>query len=132
LDGNQDQSYNQPQSEGVQIASLANILILIGSFIVVATKEDSPIVAAALIKFLAGFMFLKAGLLEAEEQQVAPGVTTFANRLKIGGSIISIIGASLLTWALLIEVAVKEKSGTQRMNLPVVPPFSAGGGAFTV
>jgi hypothetical protein len=132
LDSNLNQSNNQPQNEGVQIANLANIITLIGSFIVVAAKEDSPILAAALIKYLAGFMFLKAGLLEAENQQIAPGVTTFANRLKIGGSIISIIGASLLTWALLIEIAVKQRSGATGITQPVVPPFTAGTGAFTV
>lgn len=110
------------QSRAVQIANFANILILIGSYLVVATTEEKIIKFAAYLKLFAGFLYVYASYVETQEQQIAPGVTTPLNRLKLGGSIISIIGAIILVYVLEGETAIKKYAPQQ---VPSITPFIA-------
>lgn len=115
------------QSRAVQIANFANVLILIGSFIVVVTTEESIVKFAAYLKLFAGFLYVYAAYVETQEQQIAPGETTPLNKVKLGGTIISIIGAIILVYVLEGETYIKKyrpelvpKTGT-----PSIAPFIA-------
>jgi hypothetical protein len=114
----------------VQIANFANVLFLIGQTVSVTTKDVKVIESAILVKLFCGVLFILASVLEANEQQIAPGVTTEANRLKVSGSIISIIGSLILTRAFYIEERLKQ----QGVSFPTatVTPFIAGTSAITI
>lgn len=93
------------------IASLASELVLISSVInnvnTAAAKQDNIYVIAASIGLIASYLAKVAAFREANEQQIAPGVTTFANELKIISSLIGLISGILSYWALLIEVSLR-------------------------
>ena len=120
------QSTSQP-AKSVQLGTLANQIFLLGQAIIVATKNNQLILLAVYIKLFAGFLFVYATILESNEQQISPGVTTPLNQLKFLGASISQIGAIILTYVIQNEIALKE-AGITPANVPVVPPFS--GGAF--
>lgn len=132
----QNQSINQAQSTTindpvfVQIANFANVLFLIGQTVTVVAKDVKVIESAILVKLFCGVLFILAAVLEANEQQIEPGVTTEANRLKVSGTIISIVGSLILTRAFYIEERLKE----QGVSFPTatVTPFIAGTAALTV
>lgn len=113
------------QITSLQLATLANQLILIGQAIIVATKNDKVILFAVYIKLLAGFLFIAAIILESKEQQIAPGVTTPLNNLKFLGAAVSQIGALILTYVIENETKLREAGITPQM-VPTVPPFTAG------
>ncbi|MDF2675201.1 MAG: hypothetical protein K0R09_3473 [Clostridiales bacterium] len=115
------------QITSLKLGELANQILLLGQAIVVATKNNQLILLAVYIKLFVGFLFIMAVILESKEQQIAPGVTTPLNKLKLFGSTISQIGAIILTYVLQNEIALRE-AGVTPENVPTVPPFS--GAAF--
>lgn len=98
------------EKAGTAEATAASRILLISSIIVNIMEQDEMLVLASVLNLAAGFLILKAAFLEAEEQQIAPGVTTPANRLKIIGSIGNIGISVILLIALLIEVSIKQTS----------------------
>lgn len=111
------------------IAALASILVLISSLINnfnrVTAKRDSIYVVAASIGLYASYLSKIAAFQEANEQQIAPGVTTFANELKIISSSIALVSGILSYWALLIEVSLR----AQGISAPQTP---ASGGNTSI
>ncbi|MDF2678334.1 MAG: hypothetical protein K0Q97_2684 [Bacillota bacterium] len=93
-----------------EIADFASIILLFSSAIVNTTEEDILLVFASVISLYAGALLIKAAYLEADAQQIAPGVTTTANKLKIIGTTGSLIFSLILFAALLIEVSVKQQA----------------------
>lgn len=101
---------SQNQATSYQtLAEKASKLILTSAVINNYTDDDNLFILAAIIGLIAGVLINKAAFLEAEAQQIAPGVTTFANRLKIIGTTISLASSLILFWALLIEVSLKSQ-----------------------
>jgi len=98
----------QREKAGSAEASLASKLLLIGAIIVNTIKEDNMLILASVLNVIAVLLLRKAAFLEADEQQIAPGVTTFANNLKLIATPLSVISSVLLLWALLIEVSLKQ------------------------
>jgi hypothetical protein len=70
-------------------------------------KQDNMLVLASSLNLVALLLIRRAAVLEAEEQQIAPGVTTFANNLKLIATPLSVTASVLLLWALLIEITLK-------------------------
>lgn len=100
------------KSDGRLEAKIAGILLLLASLISNLAEDDNLFVLASLISLTAGILTYKAANLEAEAQQIAPGVTTFANKLKIIGSTVSIGVTLILLWALLIEISLRQQGIT--------------------
>lgn len=96
------------EKAGTAEATAASRILLISSIIVNIMEQDEMLVLASVLNLAAGFLVVKAAFLEAEEQQIAPGVTTPANRLKILGSIGNIGISVILLIALLIEVSIRQ------------------------
>jgi hypothetical protein len=96
-------------SDGKAEARIAGILLLLASLISNLTESDDLFVFASVTGLVANLLLYKAAHLEARAQQIAPGVTTFANRLKIIGSSVSVGVTLILLWALLIEVSLKQQ-----------------------
>lgn len=113
------------QITSVQLGAIANQILLLGQAIVVAVKSNQLILLAIYIKLFAGFLFVAATILESKEQQIAPGISTPLNRLKLMGSTISQVGAIILTYVLQNEIKLRE-AGITPPNVPVVPPFTSG------
>lgn len=98
----------QEERGGTQEATVASRLLLFASLIVNTMKQDNMLVLASVLNLVALFLLQRAAVLEAEDQQIAPGVTTFANNLKLLATPISTFASILLFWALLIEIALKQ------------------------
>lgn len=113
----------QRKRAGTAEADVASRLLLFGSLIVNTMKQDNMLVLASILNLTALLLIRRAAVLEAEEQQIAPGVTTFANNLKLIATPLSITASALLLWALLIEVSLKQ---------PIVGVTPAPTGAGTV
>lgn len=98
-------------SNSSQTIKLASMLVLISSIInnvnTATAKQDSLYVIAATIGIIASSLTKKAAIQEATEQQISPGVTTFANELKIISSSTALIAGLIAYWALLIEVSLR-------------------------
>jgi hypothetical protein len=113
---------NQP-AQSSQTISVASKLILISSIInnlnTATAKKDNIYVIAATIGLVASYLSEIAALQEANEQQIAPGVTTFANELKIISSSIGLLSGIIAYWALLIEVSLRAQ-GIQAPQTPVI------------
>jgi hypothetical protein len=111
------------------IAALASGLVLVSSIInnlnTAGVKRDNIYVLAATIGLLASYLFNEASYKEAAEQQMAPGVTTFANELKMASSSIGLLSGVLSYWALLIEVSLR----AQGISAPQTP--GTGGNTTT-
>jgi hypothetical protein len=107
-----------------QTATLANQLLLVGQAIAVATTNNQLLILAAYIKIIAAFLFIQAVRLESQEQQIAPGVTTPLNQQKMIGTVVSTIGAIILTYVLQRETALKE-AGITPPSAPTISPFTA-------
>ena len=108
---NQNGKYNE-------LADLASLILLFSSIIVNTTKKDALLIFASVISLYAGTLLIKSAYLEAEAQQIAPGVTTTANKLKIIGTTGSLIFSLILFTALLIEVSIKQQ-GTVAGQTPI-------------
>ena len=117
----------QKERAGTEEANLASRLLLIGAIIVNVIEGDNFLILASLLSIAAGLLTIKAARLEAVEQQIAPGVTTFANGLKLIGSHASIIVSLILFWALLIEVSIR-----QATTVATQPILAGSLGAFMV
>ncbi|HOE57578.1 MAG TPA: hypothetical protein PLI20_08320 [Bacillota bacterium] len=98
----------QRERAGTAEATFAVRLLLLGSLIVNTIKQDNMLVFAAILNLTALLLLRRAAVLEAEEQQISPGVTTFANNLKLIATPLSVTASVLLLWALLIEVSLKQ------------------------
>jgi hypothetical protein len=111
-------------TQSSQTITLASKLILISSIInnvnTATAKQDDLYVVAATIGLIASYLSKTAALQEANEQQIAPGVTTFANELKIISSSIGLISGLISYWALLIEVSLR----AQGISAPQTPGSS--------
>ncbi len=121
----------QPEKKeraGTAEATFALRILLIGSIIVNVMKQDEMLVFASVLNLIALFLLRKAAVLEAEEQQISPGVTTFANNLKLFVTPISIFNAILLFWALLIEISSK----IPIIGIESAPKEAGATGAFLV
>lgn len=112
---------------GTPEAKLAGRLLLTGAIIVNVIGGDTFLILASVLSVIAGALTIKAARLEAEEQQIAPGVTTFANELKLIGSHTSLFVSIILLWALLIEVSIKQTTA-----LSAQPELAGSLGAFMV
>jgi len=103
------------------IAAAASFLVLISSIInnlnTATAKRDDIYVVAGTIGLITNFLFKEAALKEASEQQIAPGVTTLANELKVISSSIGLISGILSYLALIIEVSLK----AQGISAPKTP-----------
>ena len=114
---------SQP-SQSSQTASLASKLVLISSIInnvnSATSKQDNIYVIAATIGLIASYLSKTAALQEANEQQIAPGVTTFANNLKLISSSLGLLAGAISYWALLIEVSLR----AQGISAPQTPGTS--------
>ncbi len=117
----------QRERAGTAEATLASRLLLIASIIINLIKGDDFLILAALLSLTAGFLTIRAAKLEAVEQQIAPGVTTFANGLKLIGSHTGVFVSIILLWALLIEVSIK-----QATTVAAQPTLAGTTGAFLV
>jgi len=93
---------------GTAEATFASRLLLLGSLIVNTMKQDNMLVLASVLNITAILLLRRAAVMEAEEQQIAPGVTTFANNLKLIATPLSLTASLLLLWALLIEISIKQ------------------------
>ncbi len=117
-------------AQSKQTITLASELILISSIInnvnTATAKQDNLYVVAASIGLLASYLTKIAAFQEANEQQIAPGVTTFANELKIISSSIGLLSGLIGYWALLIEVSLR----AQGIQAPQAPG-SSGNTAVT-
>lgn len=113
-------------------AALASRLNLISSILnnFNFSKQDEIFVVAGIIGLLSTYLVRKAAVQEANEQQIAPGVTTFANNLKLIGTSIGLISSSILFWALLIEVSLRAQ-GIQAPQSSAVG-IARGAGAVLV
>lgn len=100
-----------PTAPSANTAALASELVLISSIINnlnrVTAKKDSIYIIAGTIGLISLFLIKKSAIQEANEQQIAPGVTTFANNLKLISSSTAIIAGALSYWALLIESSLR-------------------------
>lgn len=117
----------QPEKAGTEEAELASRLLLISSIIVNVLDTDNFLILASVLGIVAGFLTIKSARLEADEQQIAPGVTTFANGLKLIGSNLSMIVSLILFWALLIEVSIRQITA-----VPASPTLAGSIGAFII
>lgn len=108
-------------TRSADIAALASRLDLISSLLnnFNVSKQDEIFLLAGIIGLSATFLSNKAAFQEASEQQISPGVTTFANQLKIVGSTLGSIAGSILFWALLIEVSLRAQ-GISAPQTPIV------------
>ena len=97
----------QRERAGTMQATTAGRLFLFGSLISNTMQQDSMLVLASSLNLVGLLLIRKAAVLEAEEQQIAPGETTFANKLKLVATPLSITASALLLWALLIEITLK-------------------------
>lgn len=92
-------------------AALASELTLISSMINnlnrVASKKDSIYIIAATIGLASNYLIKISAIQEANEQQIAPGVTTFANNLKLISSSAALFAGILSYSALLIEASLR-------------------------
>lgn len=113
---------NQPALSS-QTIGVASKLVLISSIInnlnTATAKKDNLYVIAATIGLIASYLSKRAALQEANEQQIVPGVTTFANELKIISSSIGLLSGIIAYWALLIEVSLRAQ-GIEAPQTPVV------------
>ncbi|WP_163195680.1 hypothetical protein [Clostridium thermarum] len=89
-----------------QLATFASRLLLISSIITNIEREAKFLIVASIISLYAGFLLVKSANIEAQVQQIAPGQTTLANRLKIVGTTGSLIFSFILYIVLLIETAI--------------------------
>lgn len=105
------------------LVNIINYLLLIGAILAVIAKDDKTIISSAYVKLIAGFLSIAAALVESNEQQIAPGVTTPLNRMKTAGSVVSIIGALILTYVLLRETALRQ-AGITPPSAPISPFIS--------
>ncbi|MBC2582403.1 hypothetical protein [Clostridium sp. DJ247] len=113
---------------GKEEATLASRLFLIATLIVNTTEEDNLLVFAGILNIIANINVVKAAFLEAKAQQIAPGVTTYANTLKIIGGSGALVVSLIFFIALLIEVSVRQRvTGTS-----AVPTAAGALGAFNV
>jgi len=112
---------NQGQLTAAELVTAVNYLLLIGAIPPVISSEDNSIITSVFIKLIAGFLAVGAALVESKEQQISPGVTTPLNRMKTIGSVVSIIGALILTYVILNEISLR-RAGI-RPPTPQVPPF---------
>lgn len=87
-----------------ELATLAGRFLLLSSIIVNTRKEPSFLIGASIISLYAGTLLIKSALIESEVQQVAPGETTFANKLKKIGTTGNLAFSTILFFALLIEI----------------------------
>ena len=92
-----------------EIAKFAGKLLLLSSIIVNTKEQDNLFITASIISLVGGSLLVRSAFLEAEEQQIAPGETTFANKLKIIGTTGNIIFSFILFIALIIEVSIKQQ-----------------------
>ena len=99
----------QPTPDYSQIARIAARLLLISTFIINTTKDNNLLILASLISLSAGGLLIRSALLEASEQQLAPGLTTLANKLKVIGTTGSIFFSLLLFIALIREISIKQQ-----------------------
>jgi hypothetical protein len=120
----------QPVSEETaRLVRIAQYILIATAFVNLTTKDDDILVLSAYANIAAVILLIVAVNREAKEQEIAPGVTTPANRLKIIGTAVSLISNLVLTAALLKEVAIKKQTGVEQAFLP---PAQTSTGAFTV
>lgn len=113
-----------PQTDYQRLAHLSAQFALLSSLIVNSTKEDNLLIDASIINLIADAIIIISVLLEAYKEQIAPGVTTHADILKIIGTIGALIFALILFQAQLLEVNSKNQSA-----ILGIPPLTAAAGA---
>jgi hypothetical protein len=117
----------QRERAGTAEAVLAGRILLVASIIVNVIEGEEFLVIASVLSIVAGLLTVKAAQLESVEQQIAPGVTTFANGLKLIGSHTSVFISVILLWALLIEISLKQVS-----PVGIEPVLAGSTGAFRI
>lgn len=127
----EDEERISPVSETTRrIVRVGQTLLLIGVTIDYTNTNPDILIFSSSIKLIAGFLFIYATLRESVEQATAGGGTTKANRWKVTGATITVIGSIILFAALLRETAITRRTGEAgQVDIPV---FFGGTGAFTV
>lgn len=120
---NNNQENQNSQTDYQRLAQLSAQFSLLSSLIVNSTKEDNLLIDASIISLIGDVIIIISVLLEAYEQQIAPGITTYADSLKIIGTIGALIFALILFKAQLIEVSLKNQSA-----IVGIPPLTAAAG----
>jgi len=128
-----------PEEEGIvspvsettrRIVRIGQTLLFIGVTIDYTNTNPDILIFSATIKLIAGFLFIYATLRESVEQSIPGGGTTKANRWKIIGSTISVVGAIILYAALLRETAITRRTGES--GQAEIPVFFGGTGVFAL
>jgi hypothetical protein len=101
-------AYPPASPERTELANLAARLLLIGTTLINVDKSDQTFVLAGILNLTGGLLLRRAAVLESQEQQIAPGETTFANKLKLIGTAGGLFFSLILFWALLIEISLKQ------------------------
>lgn len=86
------------------LARIAGRFLLVSSLIVNTRREPDFLIGASTIGLFAGILLVKSAILESQEQQISPGETTFANKLKLIGTSGNLICSFLLFIALITEI----------------------------
>lgn len=106
-----EQKTEKQIAQSSQTSIAASKLVLLSSLInninTATVKKDDIYVIASTIGLTASYLSQIAALQEAMEQQIAPGITTFANELKIISSSLGFLSGVIAYWALLIEVSLR-------------------------
>ena len=117
----------QRERAGTAEANLASRILLVASIIVNVLEGDEILVLGSILNLTAGFLTIRAAELESVEQQIAPGVTTFANGLKLIGSHTGLFVSIILFAALLIEISLRQPT-----TVASGPTFAGALGALKV
>lgn len=120
----------QPVSpETARLVRIAQYILIATAFVNITSTDDNILVLAAFANIAALILLVSASLREAREQQIAPGQTTPANRLKIIGTGTSLLANLALTSALLKEAAIRRQTGVSQL---LIPSVQASTGAFSI
>ena len=105
------------------LARTGNILLLVGETIVLLSKDNRKIdLIAAGIKLNAGGILILATIIEGQEAKSYSGILPKETPPKVIGSVISEVGAIILTAVLYYEIS-RNKTASEE---PITSPFLGG------
>lgn len=107
----------------IKLARTGNILLWIGETIVLLSKDNRNIdLKAAFIKLSAGGILIIAAIVEGQEAKSYSGALPKETPPKVIGSVLSEIGAIILTAVLYYEISKEEAPSEE----PLTSPFLGG------
>jgi hypothetical protein len=105
------------------LARIGNILLWIGETIILLSKDKRKIeLIAAVIKLTAGAILILAAIVEGQEVKSYSGIMPKETPPKVIGSVISEIGAIILTAVLYYELSTNVAPSEE----PITSPFLGG------